>query len=356
MDDFSRQEKLADQYLEQNNKKAAVHLLFNLISEYAKVKNFSAAEKLRDKLSEADPCALFEIIKSDEIIEKEKTGHLYQAHLEIWSELYNEMTTDEACALYSGLEKEKYDTNDTIFEQGKFNAKLYFIDQGYLKKICHQDRNEILLETLGPGDVAGVKTFFAITVCTTSLITLSQVKLSFLNKDILVRWQDEFPSLVSKLNEFCFKPDDVGKKGINRRVHKRIKLTGKAELHILNTFGNPIGKFFPGNLSDISMGGLSFIVKMSDKKNPPLLLGRKLGVRFTLPGDRYQIEISQKGTIIGVTDRLSNHYSVHMKFDRMLDESISRMIERMVSSEPIVTRQKSDSPLFIQKIKKMLIR
>ena len=73
MDELSHQEELIDQYVKENNKEAAVKLLFDLIVSYAKKKNFEKAETLREKLFEVDSMALNEIIKSGDIIEEEKT-------------------------------------------------------------------------------------------------------------------------------------------------------------------------------------------------------------------------------------------------------------------------------------------
>ncbi|MDM8523064.1 cyclic nucleotide-binding domain-containing protein [Desulfococcaceae bacterium HSG8] len=353
MDDFSRHEEVVNKYVKKKNKKAAVNLLFNLIIKYAREKNFATAETLKERLSEIDPMALFEIIKSDEIIEKERSGYLYQDHLEIWADLYNTLTTEEIYTLYSGMKKAAYDTNDNIFEQGGFNSKLYFIDEGYLKLAYSQEGKEVLLKTLGPGDIAGAESFFSITVCTSSLVALSQVKLSFLDKDILAKWQKKWPLLISKLNDYCLEAETSETKGVNRRYHKRVKMSGKVNFQILNASGNPLGKIFRGKFSDISVGGLSFVIRMSNEKNPHLLLGRRLNVKFTPPGDNSH-EVEQKGTIIGVIDRLSNRYSIHIKFDEVLKDSVAEKIEGISTPDKVVTEQKTDIPSFIQKIKRML--
>ena len=73
MKDLYRQEQLVDKYISQGNKESAVSLLFKLIVTYAKGKNFSKAEALKDKLFKVNPMALEEILKSGEIIEEEKS-------------------------------------------------------------------------------------------------------------------------------------------------------------------------------------------------------------------------------------------------------------------------------------------
>jgi CRP-like cAMP-binding protein len=353
MDELARQNERVDAYLRQNNKSAAVNLLFFLISLYAGKKDFNTAEALKRKLCETNPMALFEIIKSDEIIKKEKSGYLYQEHLLIWAGLYDRLMSDEICALYSEMKKAEYDTNDVIFAQGNLNNRLYFIDQGYVKMTYQQKNREVLLQTAGPGGIFGTETFFSVTVCTASLTALSQVKLSFLEKDILALWQNELPELVSKLNDYCLDAALQDRKGINRRLYKRVRISGKIIFQLMNIWGQPDGKVLRGTLSDVSAGGLSFLIRTLNKKNPPLLLGRRLAVKFILPTNSGCFEIRESGTIIGVIDRLSDNYSVHIKFDEVLDENIVQKIDQMAVCERI-TRRNTDIPSFIQRIKKML--
>lgn len=354
MDELARQKAYVDAYLMQNNKSAAVNLLFWLISLYAGKKDFKTAEALKRKLCETNPMALFEIIKADEIIEKEKSGYLYQEHLLIWADLYERLMSDEVCALYSEMKKAEYNTSDVIFAQGYLNNRLYFIDQGYVKMTCQQKDKEVLLKTTGPGGIFGAETFFSVSVCTASLITLSQVKLSFLEKDILAAWQNEFPGLVSVLNDYCLKAAIQDRIGINRRYYRRIRISGKIIFQLLNHWGKPAGKPFRGMLSDISAGGLSFLIRTLNKKNPPLLLGRKLAVKFILPADSDCFEISERGTIIGVIDRLSDNYSVHIKFDEVLDARVAHAIDQTAARDQMRAGN-TDSPSFIRKIKKIFL-
>ncbi len=324
MGNFSKDEELVDQYVRQNDKESAVKLVFDLIVRYARKKNFVKAEALREKLFELDPMSLTEIIKSAEIIEEEKNGSIDHDHLDIWSALYDSLTTEEAHTLYLALKNGVYDTDDPIFRQGELNPYLYFINHGQLKVFYSKEGREILLETLAPGDIAGEDTFFSITVCTKSLTTLSRAKLSFLEKDIFAKWQKEFPTLSGKLNDYCLmlsKPVDLfNEEGMDRRSYKRLRISGKLMFQILNRSGNPIGKAYKGNISDISVGGLSFDIKTT-KKNALLLLARSLNVKFILPRSKSRIQIERNGMIIGVTgNHLNGSYTIHMKFDKMLSE------------------------------------
>ena len=69
MGDVTEHEQLIEQYLQENNKEAAVQLLVELITKNAKDKNFDQAECLRDKLIEIDSMAVNEIVKTGEVIE-----------------------------------------------------------------------------------------------------------------------------------------------------------------------------------------------------------------------------------------------------------------------------------------------
>ncbi|OIN96818.1 MAG: hypothetical protein AUJ48_00910 [Deltaproteobacteria bacterium CG1_02_45_11] len=320
-----------DQYVKQDDNEAAVKLLFDLIVKYAREKDFAKAEVLREKLLEIDPMALTEIVKSGEIIEEEKSESIDQNHLDIWSKLYDTLTSEETNALYYALNAATYDADQVIIKQGELNTNLYFINQGKVKVVYRQDSKEILLNTLRAGDIIGEDTFFAITVCTTSMIALSQVKLNFLEKKFLKKWQDEFPALASKLHNYCLKLDQayelLKKKGMDRRTQKRFSISGKVLIQLLNTSGGPTGKAFKGELSDISMGGLSFFIKVSKEETARMLLGRSLNVKLALPRGGSQQPVDQNGTVIGVRCHLLKDYSIHIKFAKMLSAKIVEAIE-----------------------------
>ena len=322
MNNLSKQEALIDECVKQGDTESAVRVLFDLIVAFAKQKNFTKAEALRERLFDIDAMALTEIIKSAEIIEEEKSETLDQKHLDIWSDLYDELSTEETHALYFALQEQSYDTNETIFKQGKKNGRLYFINQGQLKLIHNQKGSERLLQTIGPGSVVGDDTFFSITVCTSSLVTLSRVKLSFLEKDSLATWQDEFPSLSSKLQDYCKKlrKSHEAATPVDRRVHERISVPGHVMYQILDASGKPIGgKVFKGDLSDVSAGGASFFIT-TNHKNARLLLGRKLKIKLMIQPSGEEQPFQQKGQIIGVINQLYNDYSIHMKFDNLLPQ------------------------------------
>lgn len=100
---------------------------------------------------------------------------------------------------------------------------------------------------------------------------------------------------------------------------------------MINASGNPVGKAFRGELSDISASGISFYIKTSDRKNASFLLGRNLNLMFAVSdaaADASLEKITQTGTVIGVSYHLFNDYIIHLKFSRELSSVVVAEIER----------------------------
>ncbi len=326
MNDFSKQEKLIDQYVAQNRTEEAVKLLFDLTVKYAKAKDFAKAEALREKLFEIDSMALTEIIKSAEIIEEEKNEAVDNNHMEIWKALYDKLSTEETNILYFSLKKKTFYTDEAVFEQGQKNDRLWFVDRGQLKLVYGQNGTEKLINKIGPATIAGSDTFFSISVCTTSLIAMSHAEVNYLDRETFSKLREEQPALASRLEAYCAKQakdaELLREKGINRRSHKRLRISGPILFQVLNAAGKPIGKAFKGELSDISAGGLSFFITTSNRKNALMLLGRKMNVKFRIPMGQSKVETVQSGTITGVINHLFTDYSIHMKFDKVMSNLV----------------------------------
>jgi len=329
-DELTQQLKLVDQHVKQNDTKSAVKILFDLIVKYAKEKDFSKAEVLRERLLEVDPMALTEIVKAGEIIEEEKSKSIDQDHLAFWTNLYDIFNKEEANVLYYAMKSGTCNADQTIIRQGELNSKLYFIDAGQLKMVFHKEGEEFLIKELNPGDIVGDDSFFYMTVCTTSVITLSLVEFHFLEKEILKKWEEEFPALASKLTNYCLGfekiHDLLEKKDLDRRSHERVKIQVKMSIKPMDDSGVPIGKAIAGTLADISEGGLSFYIKTSKERAASMLMGPKLNMKFILPIGESQHQIEQNGTVVGVHYHLYD-YSINVKFDKMLDEKIIKEIE-----------------------------
>lgn len=329
-------ELMVDQCVEQKNSDKACALLLDLISDYAGEKDFKKAEELLNKIYDVDPMALMEIVRAGEIIEAEKSEGLDREHLEIWTDLYNNLTTSEGNALYYSMKTKLFEADEPIMEQGKYNSRLFFINKGDVKALFKQEDKEVLLAKLGPGNIIGQTPFFTATVCTVSLVALTRVKATYLETDVLKKWKNDVPALESKLFDYCMKHDPVKNaledKNIERRVDKRVAISGKVIFQLIDGSGKPLGRGYAGELSDISAGGMSFTIKSSKKESIRMLLGRRMQVSFGLPMKKLNYRnIDQLMTVIAAQPQVFDDYSVHLKFDikwaqKMIDEvDISRM-------------------------------
>jgi CRP-like cAMP-binding protein len=322
MADASAQEKLLETYLKENKKDLALDLLFELITQNAKSKNFSKADALREKLFEVDPMALNAIVKSGEIIEAEKIAAVDPVHRDTWAHLYEELTKEETIALYYEMQTATFEAEQIVFRQGEMGSNLYFIYSGRLNMFYHKGNHGILLKTLGPGDIAGEDTFFARSTCTTSLMAHSRVKLNYLEKSVLQNWQSDAPNLMNKLQDYCLNLEPVKdllqKKELERRAHKRYAISGTAAIQITDKLD---GKVHKAELSDISASGVSFVMNTSPQ-SAELLLGCQLNLKFLLPQVSGETRIDQNGSIVGVHRQLFNEYLINVKWDQALSDEI----------------------------------
>ncbi len=327
MTDPTDQENLLETYIKENKKDLALELLFELITQQAKARDFSKAEALREKLFEVDSMALDAIVKSAEIIEAEKMAAVDPVHLETWARLYQKLTKEETIALYYEMQAASIEAEEIIFHQGEMNSNLYFIDTGRLNMVYRKGDHGILLKSLGPGDIAGEDTFFTRSTCTTSLVTHSRVELKFLEKSVLQKWQADAPNLYNKLSDYCLRleplKDLLQKKQLERRADNRYVISGDVAVQIADPSE---AKVFKGELSDISASGVSFVMNTSPQ-SAELLLGCQLSLKFMLPPFSAEFRVDQNGTIVGVHSQLFNEYLINVKWDQSLPENIMAAIK-----------------------------
>jgi len=339
LSDLSEHENLIEQYLQENNKQAAVQLLVELIIKNARDKNFDQAEGLRDKLFEVDSMAVNEIVMTGEVIEAEKSNAIDKVHLDIWADFYEGLTTEETNALYYGMRLEKIPADHMIYKQGEMRARLYFVDEGQLKMFYRLKDKAILLKTLGPGDIFGQDTFFfSDGFCTSSMITGSDVKLRVLLKRDLDKLSKKAPGLGSKLHDYCLNLESVADllkaKNFERRLTKRLNLPGKLSVQMLDNKGKPAAKGFKAELLDISASGLAFLMKTTQKASD-LLLGRNLNMKLTFDELASDLEIRRVGTVVAVNREPFNEYVIHAEFQKKLDAGALADLEELIHPEEI---------------------
>ena len=329
MDLIKEQEKIIEQYLNEGNQEAAVKVLFDLIVDCAKKKDFIKAEAFRDKLFDVAPMALNEIAKSGDIIDEEKSRAIDDVHREKWAGLYSTLTPEETNALYFALKERFYEEGEIIFKSGDEDNKLYFYEEGKVKMIF-LNNDEGAVKMMEQGDTAGKDTFFYSTAYRTfSLKAESKAKLYSLDREVLGKWKDDFPGLEKKLIDYCLKSGEVSEylrtKGIDRRGVKRKKISGKVAVRLLDHSGVPTGKQFTGALCDISMSGLSFTFKLSNNEVARKLLGTKIKTQLVIPVGESSEVIEQIGKIVGIGYNVLADHSLHVRFDK-IDEAIKKLI------------------------------
>ena len=177
---------------------------------------------------------------------------------------------------------------------------------------------------MSTGDVANVTSFFSFTLCTHTLATLSETKLTYLEKEILTKWKEKFPGIEAKLKQFCQNQETIDqlvqKEDLELRKNIRIKASTMAMIQLLDDADQPILSPFKVTLYDISVGGLSYNIHINKGEEAERLLGCNLILQVTSTTSTGKQQISQKGKIIAVNLLPFGDGSVHVVFQTPLDE------------------------------------
>lgn len=326
--DISTQEKLVNQYIEQGDQENAAKLLLEAITKFAKEKNFAKAEELREKLYEVAPMALAEIVSAGEIIEDEKSLTLDKNHLKTWARLFDTLTTDESNGLYFTFKSKAFKAGQPVFEQGQLDSRLYFIKTGRFQMVYrdHFGLEESVLKELTPGDIANDEAFFSFTVCTTSLVAVTDAEVFYLEQDILTVWEKKYPGIENKLKTFSHSFEKVGdlikKSGIQLRGHKRVKFSRVALIQPLDDSGKPQRSPYKVSLFDISAGGLSYGFKLNKKEDASQLLDSWVNIQTVYQNQTGKHRINCNAKIVAVHLQPFGESSVHVQFEELLAEQV----------------------------------
>ena len=307
----------------------ATSQLFDLIVECVHNKDFSTAERLRERFNEINPNALTEIIQSAELIEQEKSGVQVPGYLEIWSNLLRELTAEEFSAIYHELENRDLDIDELLVNQGDKNDELFFINHGKIKTFYQKNGRKVYVKTLAGGDLAG-ENFFDASVWTISMAAQTESNISILKRSSFVRWQEAFPGLEAKLRAFYNRSNDAQdlllRKGLNRRAFERYQLARRIEFQIIDNMGNSMGQRFKGRLSDISRGGLAMKFHLAQRKHIRVLFGRKLHISIPVAGKSPELNVY--GTVLSIspTEEKENEYKLHFVFDAPMEQEALQQV------------------------------
>ena len=320
----TQQEQAVRTLLARGELAVAREQLLQLIEKTARLRNFTQAEHLREWLIEFDPGAFRHIIQAAEIIDREKAAAINKNHLEIWSGLYDLLTTEEFSTLYHSLKHRHYKGEEVIVRQGTLQSSLFFINSGKVKLYFEGQGHETLIRTMGSGEIFGAGVFFDASVWTVSVASVGASEVSSLKLDKIEEWQEEYPGLAPKLKDFCSRFERIeeflesGAK--DRREHERHRIGGRVSTVLLDNHARSVGISSMVELCDISVGGISYLARISQKDFARLLLGRKVQVKLPV-GEKDGENIAVVGDILAVksTYAVENDYSVHVRFDRELD-------------------------------------
>lgn len=320
------QEQAVKSLLAQGNLEGAKQLLLQLVEKSARGKNFAQADNLREWLIEIAPNAFQEIIKAAEIIDREKVSVIDKGHVEIWSQLYECLSVEEFAALYHVQKHRQYDDGEVIVERGAAQAALFFINRGKVKLYFDKQGEEVLVKTMGPGEVFGADTFFNASLWTISVASIGNSDISSLKPAKMREWSEQYPGLESKLHDFCVKfetiDDSIRKGHKDRRDQERYRISGRVATTLIDERGQSLGINAMADLADLSLGGISYQVRISKKENARLLLGRKVQIRMPIGEKPGEFELLV-GDILGVHSvyAVESDYAVHVRFDTPLDGS-----------------------------------
>ena len=95
-----------------------------------------------------------------------------------------------------------------------------------------------------------------------------------------------------------------------------------AMVQLLDSAGKPVQKPFKIALFDISRGGVSFGLKLNKKEDAEVLLQHRMYLQTVYREGSEKKKISFKGRVIAIHLQPFGESSVHVQFDKLLDESI----------------------------------
>ena len=344
MEELIKQEQQIDRYIKQGQKKLAIKSLYDLIITSAKAKKFALAESLRERLIQIDNMAVSEIVHSAEIIEAAKAETIDIQQRMLWKQLYDSLSLEESNAFFLSLKQATVPPDCTIIRQAMLNDKLFFIKKGRLNLIYSQGDEDIFVKQINKGETVAQDTFFSISLCTYSVITVNSVQLVYLDHATLRKLEKQFPGFENKLHEFCLHSEEkvvdiLKKRDIERRRFKRFKVAGTISTQPLDKKGLAMESMFHGHLEDICQGGVSYLIKCSQKASARSLLGRPVQVNLSLLKDGCHKKVKIKGLIVAVKFRCFNDYMAHIKFFEHLPEArirelsfSSKTAERLINS------------------------
>ena len=300
--------------------------LFEGIVHSVNQNNFAKAEQLREKLIVEAPIAVREIVRSGEIIERGKTACMNSEKIRLWADLFNQFNTSEAVAFYFALKDFVVKPNQSIFQQGNCDNRLYFIRSGSLKLkyFDYNARRNVTITTLQKGDIAGVETFFTLANHTTNLIAVEESKISYLEKSAYQKILAENDAIESKLLKFCekkqIKYESVRPESMTRRAHKRYKADLAGQVQRFDQNGQLGEEITDVKIIDFSAGGLGYRVKNLKIGEAAHLHNSRIYISASYRKYSLPYELKKSAKVVSLKFLPFGECSVHVQFEEPLDE------------------------------------
>lgn len=306
---------------------AAIKKLFEEIVSAANQCHFTLAEQLRAQLIREAPTAVSAIVKSGEIIEQRKKTGMDPDKIRPWADLFNQFTSEEAAVFYFSLKEFSLKPNQTLFQQGSCDNRLYFIRSGRLKLkyFDYKLRKNVAIATLGRGDIAGIEAFFTLSNHTTSLIAAEESEILYLDKAAYQKIVAEKHSIESKILKYCeskqISCDQNQTAQSGRRAHQRFKTELIGTVWRLDQEGRLEPEAAEVRIVDISVGGLGYRVNNLKIGDAACLHNSRIVIAASYSRYGLSHELKKTGTVVSLKFDPLGECSVHVQFSDPLDES-----------------------------------
>jgi|AntAceMinimDraft_14_1070370.scaffolds.fasta_scaffold63037_2 CRP-like cAMP-binding protein len=313
-----------------------VKALCDGIENYAIQKKFKQAEHLREKLLDAAPMALSEIVRTAEIIEREKNAALDPEKMKPFADLFKQFSKSEATAFFSALVHHEIKAYIPVFEQCQFDDRLYFIQSGrfilsYYDSETHQNIDFAILQK---GDVAGAETFFSLSIKTTTLMPIENSSISVLNRSTFEKMLSNYPSIESKLQYFCSdrkKSCRIDRfKRQARREYNRYPTEMEGQFRIIDVHGQESKNTISMYVVDLSAGGLCCTMRNIQPGTAAMLYRSWIRITASYHTGTVVRNFKIVGKVLSIKDLPFDEISIHVQFKQPIpDKIVIRMIQEL---------------------------
>lgn len=319
--------------LEKGQGQEAAEKLFLRCVESAREKDFTTAERLRDRILGADTGAIELVIEADEIINWEKNSKIPASFYEMWKPLRHAIGAMEFETLYAMLVPEQYQNDEIIAREGERDDRMYFISAGSVSLVCSSGPAKTFLKRLQAGAVLGADQFFAISVWTVTARARTPVELHSLRRRDLKELESQYPGVSSSLQKYCEGansiPELLKMSGGDRRGTARYTVAAIIRTVLVDAYGGTGDRSFVGQLQDISQGGFCYNIGIANRESARLLLGRQVRFELAFDGDT---SLTIEGVVVGMNalEGKKDMFQVHVRMLEPLSAGEIRQIVEMI--------------------------